>query len=253
MRRNLGKPRLKQSPILKVTVYDISSMLPVSRALAEHYTMDDSDPVAMCEQNSAVAVRLGRGEVGQAWALCGQVLQAAALQDGWSLSPLGRPLISSILDHQANSRDFQTVAMLVCALTKPTVPRRKEEDPRAGREKFWFLKSGALTPGAGDSPYHTVHTHTLSTMSDTKLDLLFSQRNTRSNSWTDAGQEEQEERPNKRDQAEHGEARYDLLEPEQKELYSAALTAYSELLYNWALLRQRTEVSQHFEILFVRI
>ena len=69
MRRNLGKHqkllRHSNSPVLKVTVYDISSMLPVSKALASLYAVDSRDPVAMCQYNSAVARRLGRSELGQ--------------------------------------------------------------------------------------------------------------------------------------------------------------------------------------------
>ena len=251
MRRNPGRP---QRPVLKVTVYDISSMLPVSRELARLYRVDSADPLGMCEHNSALAARLGRPELSQVWAVVGQVLSAAQQLEAaegdsaaWSFSPLGKPLISSLLAHQARSRDFQTVALLVVALTSPTRPREQREQREQrerGREKFWLLKSGA-----GDSPYHTVHT--LSTLrsasaSQTRLECLFSQRNTRSNSWTEAGQEEEGavQLP-ARLEAAHGQPRFGLLDQADSELYRGAVTAYCHLLHNWGFLRQRTEVAQH--------
>ena len=71
--------------------------------------------------------------------MCGQVLEAGAQSDTWSRTPLGQPLISSLLEHQAQSRDFQTVAMLVCALTAPTTSTRREEEERPERGPFWLL------------------------------------------------------------------------------------------------------------------
>ena len=257
MRRAPGR---QQRPVLKVTVYDISSMLPVSKELAALYRVDSSDPVAMCDHNSGLAARLARPELSQVWALVGQVLSAAQQLEAaegdsaaWSFSPLGRPLISSLLAHQARSRDFQTVAMLVVALTSPTrAPARLEPDQKAGRDKFWFLKSGLLSGGAGDSPYHTVHTLSTSTLgsasaSQTRLESLFSHRNTsgRSNSWTEAAQEDEAEQLPARLEAAHGQPRCGLLEPGDSELYRGAVTAYCHLLHNWGFLRQRTEVAQH--------
>ena len=67
------------------------------------------------------------------------MLEAGAQSDSWSRTPLGQPLISSLLEHQAQSRDFQTVAMLVCALTAPTTSTRREEEERPERGQFWLL------------------------------------------------------------------------------------------------------------------
>ena len=258
MRRNPGR---HQRPVLKVTVYDISSMLPVSKELARLYRVSSDDGVGMCQYNRAVAERLGRADLSQVWAVVGQVLAAAQhLQEeegdckAWSFSPLGKPLISSLLAHQARSRDFQTVALLVVALTFPTRPaaRQEPEQRDKARDKFWFLKSGVLSAGgaggAGESPYHTVHT--LSTLrsgsaSHTRLESLFTQRNTRSNSWTEAGQEDEAVQQPPRLEVGHGQPRCGLLDQADCELYRGAITAYCHLLYNWGLLRQRTEVAQH--------
>ena len=160
--------------------------------------------------------------------------------------------------------DFQTVAMLVCALTGQTKLKKKavienaqEPEQNKEKDKFWFLKSGAgLMTSQGDSPYHTVHSvHTTITAgpglrsnggSETKLDSLFVKKNTRSNSWTEVGQDDTNSMENDDcDGVPHGEARYGLLDLNETDLYKSAISAYCELLYNWRLLKQRTEVSKH--------
>ena len=104
----------------------------------------------------------------------------------------------------------------------------------------------------GDSPYHTVHSVTHTTLptglksnggSDTRLDTLFLKKNARSSSWTDCVQGDHEDR--NFDDGEgvlHGDVRHGLLDTSNSFLYKSALSAYSELLYNWGYLNQRTEV-----------
>ena len=70
----------KETVSLKVTVYNISPMLPISRPLAEKYQVLD-DPVEMCNFNSRVAADLNHAELAQIWQLCGQVLSAASQVD----------------------------------------------------------------------------------------------------------------------------------------------------------------------------
>ena len=70
----------KETVSLKVTVYDISPMLPISRPLAEKYRVLD-DPVEMCTHNSKVAAELDFAELAQIWQLCGQVVGAASEGD----------------------------------------------------------------------------------------------------------------------------------------------------------------------------
>lgn len=75
-RSNLKRNNLRHSKdimvALKVTVYNISPMLPISRDLATMYQVLD-DPVAMCKYNSSVAAELGKLELAQIWQLAGQV------------------------------------------------------------------------------------------------------------------------------------------------------------------------------------
>ena len=151
--------------------------------------------------------------------------------------------------------------MLVCALTqqtrtvwKPVIVSAMEPDSaRVERDKFWFLKS---SPGSSssNSPYHTVHSvHSTITPglkttggSDTRLDSLV-KKNTRSNSWTEVGQDEAVN-PGEDIESEavaHGEVRWGLLDLGQSDLFRSALTSYSELLYSWGLMEQRSEVTKH--------
>ena len=146
----------------------MSSMLPVSLTLARRYIVT-VDPVLMCHHNYQVALDSGYHQVAQVWQVVGQVLLAAKeIGEGgdrgpWSVCPLGQPLITSLLQHHIRCRDFQTVAMIICALTQQTKHKRKVvpvdcavEPSNQEKDKFWFLKSsGLLGSGQGDSPYHT--------------------------------------------------------------------------------------------------
>ena len=150
-RMNLRHPK-DIAVALKVTVYNISPMLPISRELAAGYKVIE-DPMAMCLHNSGVAAALGRAELAQIWQVAGQVA-AAAEEVGeendrgpWAHCPMGRPLLSSLLKHHLQCRDFQTVAMLVCAFTQQTsnndlspVASPQEPPTHPAKDKFWFLK-----------------------------------------------------------------------------------------------------------------
>ena len=180
--------------------------------------------------------------------------------------PFGAPLISSLIRHHAECNDFQTVAMLVCALTTPTAPRAEQAASRPGQQrppgpgaadKFWFLKAGSSAAAAAtDSPYHTVHSvhgglgpGLRSTPgSDTKLDSVL-RKTARSNSWTEVAQDEAAvtaAQGKEGDCSRLGEVRWGLLEPDtQADLYQSSLAAYRELLHSWGLLQQRTAVAKH--------
>ena len=165
--------------------------------------------------------------------------------------------------------------MLVCALTSKTKVKKNVvienavEPEHHNKDKYWFLKSGALTGGnpsflsvgVGDSPYHTVHGPgpSSATMhggfksnsgSETKLENIFMKKNIRSNSWTDASQEEPISIEYSKTTTEspdilHGEPRFGLLDEADSSLYSSSMAAYSDALYNWGLLEQRAIVQKH--------
>ena len=153
--------------------------------------------------------------------------------------------------------------MLVCALTKQTrtqkadiVTAMEPSNAHVDRDKFWFLKSNNSGLSCSDSPYHTVHSVHSSAVSpglrstggsDTRLDALPAMKSTRSNSWTEVGQEETVNTTgvSEVETVAHGEIRWGLLEPSLSDLYSAALVSYCELLHSWGLMEKRTEVAKH--------
>merc|ERR1712243_392016 len=82
--------------------------------------------------------------------------------------------------------------------------------------------------------------------SDTRLDTLFLKKNARSSSWTDCVQDDHHDQDfADEDVVLHGDVRHGLLDTSNSFLYKSALSAYSELLYNWGYLNQRTEVAKH--------
>ena len=138
--------------------------------------------------------------------------------------------------------------MVVCALTKQTRTVRKAiivtgmepEHVNVVRDKFFVpqihsVYSGSVSPGLRSTPG-----------SETKLPMM--KKCSRSNSWTEVGQEEAVH-PAGETEVEaavtHGEIRRGLLDPSLSDLYSAALSAYSELLHSWGLMDKRTEVAKH--------
>ena len=94
MRRNAGSKTKSRAPAapppgltpLKVTVYDTSAVLPVSRDLAARYTCavtrDPAQLLAMCEDNAEVARELGMQHTQHVWQLVSQVVTAARTMDG---------------------------------------------------------------------------------------------------------------------------------------------------------------------------
>ena len=94
LRRNAGSKAKSRAPAapppgltpLKVTVYDTSAVLPVSRDLAARYTCavtrDPAQLLAMCEDNAEVARELGMQHTQHVWQLVSQVVTAARTMDG---------------------------------------------------------------------------------------------------------------------------------------------------------------------------
>ena len=74
------KPRLHPPPSasrpLKVTVYNISAMLPVRQDLAARYIVT-ADPRVMCDRNAEVAAEVGAPHLAQVWQVVAQVVSAA--------------------------------------------------------------------------------------------------------------------------------------------------------------------------------
>ena len=110
--------------------------------------------MAMCKANSEAADELGNPELARIWQLASKVALAASEigekneKGAWAHCPMGRPLLSSLLSHHLQCKDFQTVALLVCAFTNDETPVSTEKPtgasaPAAKRQILVFEKRSA--------------------------------------------------------------------------------------------------------------
>merc|ERR1712223_2225748 len=106
------------TPNPKVTVYNVSKLFPWDRELASKYTVWKTDPVKACKDNFKFARDSRRLDLAKIWKICRQVAQLKTTSERfsipWSLHPLGKPLLKSVIDHCINSGDFQTSAAILC-------------------------------------------------------------------------------------------------------------------------------------------
>ncbi|XP_013408136.2 GATOR complex protein WDR59-like [Lingula anatina] len=119
-----GSPQKKQKDKSSepVMIYNISSLLPIHRQLAENYVLDTEDICNMCNKNAAAAAAVGRRDLVQMWQLVSLVSSSSLVpnqnpdsEPPWAVSPFGGQLIDSLIDHYSSLCDVQTLAMLCCA------------------------------------------------------------------------------------------------------------------------------------------
>ena len=67
----------------------------------------------VCKHNSSVAQQAGRPDVAQSWIVAAHTDVRARGVDTWSMQPLGRRLLRTLIEHHASHEDFQTVASLI--------------------------------------------------------------------------------------------------------------------------------------------
>ena len=94
-RRSVRQVNLPQST---VSIYDISILLPVSRKLAEDYTIDLNDPVSMCETNQKITQKMDKNDLSRCWHLLGDLLSLQSnLQpdDPWLQTPIAQGIFKN--------------------------------------------------------------------------------------------------------------------------------------------------------------
>eukprot|EP00095_Tigriopus_kingsejongensis_P001658 maker-scaffold670_size114954-snap-gene-0.18 protein:Tk01658 transcript:maker-scaffold670_size114954-snap-gene-0.18-mRNA-1 annotation:"wd repeat-containing protein 59 isoform x1" len=277
----------------------LSYLLPVGKA---------KDRKRSCLENARIAAREGFDHRARAWQICAQVMEkvehkAKRNEIPWSVHPLGRVLFDRLINQLIQHSDIQTAALMVCFLKSMRPPEPKNPTPiavntlkskvqlspkRQGsslvspsklaahyrspsegkRNKFWFLKPGALPLPASNSPYHTIHigstngkdlvpnsdmTKTMSNVqslgSEINLEHLFTShpRDSRSNSWSDALEEEAaSEAPSpslseeaKEDTFLDTEGISKLLDPALEVFHDRLKFTYANVLQNWGLMIER--------------
>ncbi|CAH1389415.1 unnamed protein product [Nezara viridula] len=219
-----------------VLVYDVSSLFPFQRDLAEKYVFDCHDVVGMCQRNSQVAMMLGRKDLGQVWSLAALAATPPVFDEDedfpWASHPLSIGMIHSIIAHYAKQSDVQTAAMLCCAFG------RRAETQGTGTTKNM---SKSVNPSPGGSPYHTIH-KVESLIEGWNIPLL---KQNRSSSWSENLDEfhvanlvelspldTEEEKP----------LRVCL---EESWFYEEYKKAYAEILHQWYLLEARAQVMKY--------
>jgi hypothetical protein len=91
--------------------------------------------VDVCKHNSNVALQHGRPDVAQTWIVAAHTDVRAKDIGSWSLQPMGRRLLCTLVEHHAMHEDIQTVASLVAvfvsAFGSETLLGEKWRPPRA--------------------------------------------------------------------------------------------------------------------------
>ena len=91
--------------------------------------------VDVCKHNSNVALQHGRPDVAQTWIVAAHTDVRAKDIESWSLQPMGRRLLCTLIEHHAMHEDIQTVASLVAvfvsAFGSETLLGDKWRPPRA--------------------------------------------------------------------------------------------------------------------------
>ncbi|XP_059167950.1 GATOR complex protein WDR59-like isoform X2 [Physella acuta] len=125
------KMNKKMQKVGSVKVYDVSSIIPISKFLAQNYKLDLDDIHGTCEHNSNVAKKLGRKDLVMVWEQVDQMTKPCLqpsldISKGmpWAYTPFGRQILKKMLDHYNKIKDVQTMAMLCCVFWDKEKPRK---------------------------------------------------------------------------------------------------------------------------------
>ena len=124
----------------RITVYDVSKLFPYSHKLGQTYVLLDS-PEDTCYENSRLAALAARPDLEKMWRVLARIASNVAKETvgtdnhvPWACHPMGRPMLTSIIDHYIRMLDFQTAAMIAC-----TFHSQKINDPELEEEsQTWF-------------------------------------------------------------------------------------------------------------------
>ena len=118
----------------RITVYDVSKLFPYSKVLGHQYVLLNN-PEETCNENSRLAALAGRPDLEKVWRVCARVAESANRENfgtenhvPWTHHPMGRPMLTSIIDHSVKILDFQTAAMIACAFHHQTIDDLEMED-----------------------------------------------------------------------------------------------------------------------------
>ncbi|XP_064640221.1 GATOR2 complex protein WDR59-like isoform X2 [Lineus longissimus] len=272
--RDIGEHRTKESPGHKkeksgpVVLYDISSILPVHKYLAENYSLDSTDLTATCAKNASAAAVVGRRDLVQMWSLVSLALhRKLSCLDGpdegspWAQHPFGKNMLKSLIDHYSSLYDVQTLAMLSCifgALDGPRpAPSRQSSRNNSDRDSEYnnmlqlcWTNDDVVPPinpsrRRGSTLIPQTHRHP-------PVPLGAGIKLRRSNSWSESFEDyrylDEIKDPEAVEQEQH-EINKRLLEVNRYNQYDQFKFAYAKILYAWELQEKRAEVLKHVTVI----
>ncbi|XP_071547445.1 GATOR2 complex protein WDR59 isoform X3 [Panulirus ornatus] len=238
-----------------VLVYDVKSLMPLSKDLGASYMLDENDIVGTCAHNRDAAAAVGRKDLVQVWSLAaatasigpGLSTNASEYTDSpWTHHPFARKLINSILDHYLFLNDVQTATMLCCVFGTKTEPQNTAY-PRKGRtESNSHLLLDRFWRKTGGSPYNTIHCLSLEGWGPCIV------KHNRSNS---EGSLSEVARPSQEvdlpaleatDTLQKSSARF--LDSNRSQQFDEMKRAYADILYRWGLLEQRAMIMKYLQV-----
>ena len=116
---------------LEVKIYDVTKLFEhhYHEGLAQAYTLDE-DPRQTCLHNSNVAIKHNQPKLAKAWSLChsAAVLAFSMMHNQnfaqlWESHPFGGKMVAKLINFYQARRNFQMVAMIVCAFS-PMMTKR---------------------------------------------------------------------------------------------------------------------------------
>ncbi|VDM32916.1 unnamed protein product [Hydatigera taeniaeformis] len=103
----------------RAIITDLSSLIPMSRYLANHYSLDIADPKRMCSRNLKVARTTGRADLIQFWSFVASLAGAKlrqppfpAIVPPYASQSIGRSFFNTWLSHFLSLGDVQSLTMM---------------------------------------------------------------------------------------------------------------------------------------------
>uniref|UniRef100_A0A0K2T6J0 RWD domain-containing protein n=1 Tax=Lepeophtheirus salmonis TaxID=72036 RepID=A0A0K2T6J0_LEPSM len=115
---NILKRRKMLANQTKVAVYNVSMLFPFSLFFASRYLFNPANNCSVseiCQFNAQIARKANRLDLVRLWMIANQMarLSESNEMNYWEHHPLGRPLLTSIIDHYIKAKDPQTAATLI--------------------------------------------------------------------------------------------------------------------------------------------
>ncbi|XP_059167957.1 GATOR complex protein WDR59-like isoform X9 [Physella acuta] len=245
------KMNKKMQKVGSVKVYDVSSIIPISKFLAQNYKLDLDDIHGTCEHNSNVAKKLGRKDLVMVWEQVDQMTKPCLqpsldISKGmpWAYTPFGRQILKKMLDHYNKIKDVQTMAMLCCVFWDKEKPRK---DLSALMASSSSQKTSEYIAPNPYNPYHTVSsmTNLLKGWTSTMI------KSKRSFSWSESYDEfkivedkDPKDRVLEKEISQHRN-NSKMLAPELRQHYEHIKKTYANILFKWGLLNERALILKH--------